>query len=706
MILVELALQGVKGLPDVVRLPFKTGVNLAFLPDASQRRALLDLIYHCLFPDPGRGSATTALAEPGAEAARAALTFYGRDKVTYRLIRELVTGAIKLYRFDAEAKKYRLFTASAAEAAQYVRVQQQLPDEVSFERLFVFSPESMPSRQGKARTRSGVGVVSGADAVAPSGPGLPPARFLSGVMARGSSIARAGGELAPPANISNALVRSELALEESTAQDGLPASLEEKKALLLRLRADLDMVTRANRAQQEIDQLNARKFEISERAEGVAKLVAERTQLQARIGQDADLEGLPPRMEERLRTFEEREERFRGEEGKVMDELLRIDQEVQQDHVLPLHQDRYFLGAAGVGVFAVVLAAALGRPMVGLVNIPAAMVAVGAAFRFVSDLERQALRGVRRRAVEERLERLHKQHDLDTGVTRRLMEKAGVDSPSSLLERVEAHNGRLARLAELDAQIGALRASEGVRQEEAELAEIRTRLEVLEGEVMGAAGALHGAETLRRRVEALERDLGPDVPPRLKSPPLGVPRPRSRGESSISVDLTGDLVAQSAFSSHLAAASPLATGEFGGLPTGDLPFVRREHNPRASASASDGLIPVPRAAAPASAPARAQANLPSRLPSFPGAASNISQPNLPAVPAPPSARPSPRPPPPGSPPPRRGRWSRPRPPGPTWIAPCSTSAGPSSGTTTTTSPRPRRVGAPAAPRRRGRGCWP
>lgn len=630
MILVELALQGVKGFPEVVRMPFKTGVNLAFIPEPQGRRVVLDLIYHCLYPDPSRGSATSAHADPGADAARAALTFYGRDQVTYRVIRELVTGAVKLYRFDADAKKYRLFTASAAEAAQYVRVQQQLPDEVSFERLFLYAPEAMPSRGEKARTRSGAGLLSGGD-VAPSGPGLPPARFLSGVMARSSSVVRPGPELAPMANPSNALVRSELALEGAAAPGEQASSLEDKQALLQRLRADLDMVTRANRAQQEIDQLNARKFEISERAEGVAKLVAERTRLKAELEQARDLEGLPPHMEERLRTFEERAERFRVEEAKTQDELMKVEQEAQQDQVLPLSQDRYFLGAVGVGVFSVVVAATVGRPLMGLVNIPAAMVAVGAAFRYVSDLERQALRGVRRRAVEERLDRLFKQHELDTGVTRRLMEKLEVDSPTALLERVAAHNQRLERVESLSSRIASLRGDDTVQRDERELMEISARLEVLEAEVMGASGALHGAETLRRRVEALERELGPDVPPRLKSPPLGIAArpPRPRRESSVSVDLTNDLVAQSTFSSHLGAASPLAEDQ-SGLPSSDLPFRADDSGPNPSAPPS-GLVVHPRAASrAASEVGRAP------RPGFAGPASGAEIPAMvrPAVPAP------------------------------------------------------------------------
>src|SRR5688572_18369904 len=153
MILVELALQGAKGFPPLVRMGLKPGINIFRCPDPTLRSAVVDATYHTLFPDPSRGSATAHLV--GAAQTRIALTFFGRDKITYRILRDASNGATKLYKFDPAQNQYQLFTAVAQEVAQYLRVQQRLPDEVGYERLFLFSRETLPSKGAQARSRSG-----------------------------------------------------------------------------------------------------------------------------------------------------------------------------------------------------------------------------------------------------------------------------------------------------------------------------------------------------------------------------------------------------------------------------------------------------------------------------------------------------------------------------------------------------------------------
>src|SRR5687767_12617477 len=100
MILVELALQGVKGFPPQVRMGLKPGLNVFRSADPNVRASLVDAAYHALFPDPSRGSATAHLV--GGSPARIALTFFGRDKITYRVLREADNGATKLYKFEPE----------------------------------------------------------------------------------------------------------------------------------------------------------------------------------------------------------------------------------------------------------------------------------------------------------------------------------------------------------------------------------------------------------------------------------------------------------------------------------------------------------------------------------------------------------------------------------------------------------------------------
>lgn len=605
MILVELALQGVSGFPGQLRLPFKGGVNVACDVDPQRREAIIDAVYHCLYPDTSRAEATAHLADPDAAESRIALTFHGRDRVTYRLIRDVVSGAMKLYRFDPEAKKYRLFTASAAEAAQYVRVQQQLPDEVSFERLFVYGPKSLPSQGDRARTRSGAGLMSAP--VEPSGPGLPPARFLSSAMGRpGSTLGRmppgaldSANAAGPGFNPNNALVLSEMQQantpDVAPQEEVLPETIAEKKSLLLRLRADLDAVIRAQRAQQEIDQLAARQFEISERLQGLSKLDGSLQALIAERDADQGLESMPPSLGERLRSYETREERFRADEQKIQDEMIRVGREAEEDLVLPLQQDRYFLISLGLAVLFVALAIVLSKPLIAALNIPAALVAVAAAFRYIADLERSKQREGRVQSIEDRMERLLKQRDLDTGVTRLMMEKLDIDSPSTLLARVETYEAREAEIQRVQTALQTHRSDPASQQEAQELQQVEQRIGVLEEEVVAASGAMHSEETLRRRVAHLERELGPDVPPRIKSPPLGLSgsgRVRVQTpQGSPAVDLSGDLVAQSPFSSHVAAASPLQnTGEWNAVSTSELAV---SPPPRAQSRGSSGVFPAP-----------------------------------------------------------------------------------------------------------------
>src|SRR5438105_739698 len=161
MILLELALQGIRGFPPLTRITLRPGMNVGKTADAHQRRAILDAIYHVLYPDPARAGATPKLADPASKEARFALTFFGRDRVTYRVVREAANGSVSLHKFDPEQNKYTALTRTASEASQYLRVQQNLPDEVGYERLFVFSPEAMPSHGLKAKTRSGSQIASG-----------------------------------------------------------------------------------------------------------------------------------------------------------------------------------------------------------------------------------------------------------------------------------------------------------------------------------------------------------------------------------------------------------------------------------------------------------------------------------------------------------------------------------------------------------------
>lgn len=530
MIIVELALQGLANLPDLVRMGMKPGVNVFRSTDRSVRTGLVDAVYHTLFPDPSRGSATTHLVRTPGAVARIAVTFFGRDKITYRVLRDADNGATKLYKFDQSQNKYVIFTDASQEVAQYIRVQQRIPDEVGFERLFMFTPETMPSKGLGARTRSGAPICTGLRDFAPSGPGMPamggalgvgaPPRAMSGAgMANPMSAASSAGALPRSAsgfgssmNMTNALVRSEMEGSADPEPAVAQESLEEKKRQLIQLRRQHAEAQRAERAQTELDQLSLRRFELIEKVERVDKIKAEHKRLVELRERDQDLKALPDGFAERLGRFEEQQRRHEQESARFSQELLDLEAEERAYVVVGLAQDKYFLFGVAGALLAVGAAVVLRQPAIALLNVLAMVVAAGGAFRWVGDLEKKHRLGIRVSAARDRIDRTMREFRDDTRATSQLMQKLEIDSPTELLERVRGFEKLNAQIRVAEEAYQRLLSDPEMASATRELSEINSRVEALEAEILGA-NTVMSADTLAKRVAALEADLGPHAPP-------------------------------------------------------------------------------------------------------------------------------------------------------------------------------------------------
>lgn len=544
MILVELALQRTRGFAGTVRLPFRPGLNVLKLEHPEQRSAVLDCVYHPLFPDPTRSSATAHLAED--DEARAVLSFYGRDKVAYRLMRTLATGATRLYRFDQQAKRYHLLSEASQEAAQYVRVQQQLPDEVSFERFFLMGPGTVPSAGVQAPTRSGTPILKmgtadlqfGGPTPDPSGfgaqgsyagfgqgvgsyPGFGPPGVGPGTGGGVGIPGAAGlGMGAPPRamstpgavpggamgfNPTNALVLAEM--EGSSDASAAPDRKEDLLAERKRLLAHLTAASKAEKAQSELDELMVRRSELAHRVERLQQLRQDRDAFREQALTSQDLEDLPPGLRKRLKTFEEAEQRFEAEKLRLVEEKQSLESQRQERSPGPLQQDPYLMGGAGVALLSWVLAVALGQPWIALLNVAGLVVAASAAFRHIGDLEEMEAIDERVQQTEEREEKLNKQHELDTSVIRKLMTALQVDNPAELAERLDGYEKLKQQTAAAEEAVEQAEADPEVRNADQELARIEPRIKELENQVMGAAGTHQSSEQLTRRIAAIDGEL-------------------------------------------------------------------------------------------------------------------------------------------------------------------------------------------------------
>ncbi len=512
MFLVELALQGVRGFPATARLPLKPGVNVAVRAQGPERAALIDLVFSALYPDAGRN--TSRWADPKASAARLAVTLYGRDRVTYRLLRDLGTGATRLFRFDISTQRYQLLSETAPEIAQFLRTQQQLPDEATFERLFLFSADTLASKQS-AR-------------IAPVAPGMRPLSAMEPP--------RAPSTL----NITNALVQSEM-------DRGAPPSetVEEQLESLRRLRQERQMAEEIERAQAELDRWNSKKVALQQKTARISGLRARFSELDQARQANRGLEGLSASYLEQLRHQEDTQARYENERARTLDEQANVQRELDQKPLTPLWTDRYFLLALLASFFFVALAIGLMKPSVALLHPFALVVALGAALNWVSEAEDRARRLVRLRAVEERLARLEKQRDLEVGATRRLLTELDIASIPALIERIEAHRALVDEWTAAKKALDEATADPEALGAEQALAQLQRELERLDAIVVGGAGLSGSAETLRRRIAQLEQSLrgrGVVVPGDRQAPPRSISTidlPPPSGEPMRSPTLVG-----------------------------------------------------------------------------------------------------------------------------------------------------------------------
>src|SRR5215468_5500039 len=162
---VEFALQGVRGFLPSVRVSLKPGY-WTLLP-AAPAAPLVGLTSELCFPDGRGGDARYASAE-GGSTSKAALWIVGRDRTTYRILRELGRSGA-LHRVNPATRGHDLVTEEPTEMAQFLRAQVGFPPRGRYETLFTFTPGQIPSKRPK-KSAPGAGRGGGGGSAVPDTP--------------------------------------------------------------------------------------------------------------------------------------------------------------------------------------------------------------------------------------------------------------------------------------------------------------------------------------------------------------------------------------------------------------------------------------------------------------------------------------------------------------------------------------------------------
>ncbi len=143
MILLELAAQGVKGVaPATGRLTLRPGYNVLA---SAEGAALARLVASLIAPGERDGETLPRVAgAPGGGALRAGATFAGKDRLTFRLVRDFAQGA-QLQRYDAAQRTFVPLARELAEISRHL-VAAGAPARARFDCLRVLDPADLPSR--------------------------------------------------------------------------------------------------------------------------------------------------------------------------------------------------------------------------------------------------------------------------------------------------------------------------------------------------------------------------------------------------------------------------------------------------------------------------------------------------------------------------------------------------------------------------------
>src|SRR5215831_18577510 len=393
---VEFALQGVRGFLPSVRVSLKPGY-WTLLPN-TPGAPLVGLTSELCFPDGRGGDARYASAE-GGTTSKAALWIVGRDRTTYRILRELGRSGA-LHRVNANTRGHDLITEDPTEMAQFLRAQVGFPPRGAYEQLFTFTPSQLPSRRAARR---------------------PPS-------------ARPGGSTPEP----------------------LPDPAQ-ARVRLAELEKELALSTEVERLQFRADGVSAQVFQLETRVKSVVGLEQDLAETRRTLEQAPTVEGLGliPDIVGRARGFP-------ALVTKVDETLAKLEAERQVDvatspSARPLTRDGRFWAGMALGAAALFTGAAATGPLryVALLDIPAFGLAALVALKRVEDLQWSELALRKGDRLGDREKQVREQFEADAQPVRNAMKILGVEQPHEIVNALEEHGKSAARAEELEKKLSA-----------------------------------------------------------------------------------------------------------------------------------------------------------------------------------------------------------------------------------------------------------
>src|SRR5271169_5240794 len=108
MFLVELVMQGVRGIRELARLRFQSGFNFIAAGNEAGKTTAVDAMQRLLFPNSQPSAMEALVSRQMPESSRCALVVFFDDGVYYRVIQDFSKRAVNLSKYNTASKEFSL----------------------------------------------------------------------------------------------------------------------------------------------------------------------------------------------------------------------------------------------------------------------------------------------------------------------------------------------------------------------------------------------------------------------------------------------------------------------------------------------------------------------------------------------------------------------------------------------------------------------
>jgi hypothetical protein len=223
MFLVELVLQGVRGIRELARLRFKGGLNFVVAGNESGKTTAADSLQRLLFPSNQTEPLEALISKQSPGASRAALVICSDEGAYYRIIQDFSKRAVNLSKYNATSRDFDLLHKDWDSALQFMAGMTAGMSEKDFARIFIFQREHHAARTGATASVA-------APRPAPSSPGPPAGAKTSADRQRLAELRETLRKAEEAADADYKYQSAKLALEEVEKKIGSLEEIGRKKA--------------------------------------------------------------------------------------------------------------------------------------------------------------------------------------------------------------------------------------------------------------------------------------------------------------------------------------------------------------------------------------------------------------------------------------------------------------------------------------------